>query len=103
MVSKMGVTKTPEGLDVTASRSNDRLFLHVVNTNRDRSVASRLAVDGMTIRFGKVFQLAAHPEFEVIETQAREITPVQKDLPPYGLWTFPPASVSAVELSAERA
>ncbi len=52
----------------------------------------------MTIRSGKVFQLAADPEFEIIETQAREIVPVQKDLPPDGLWTFPPASVSAVEL-----
>jgi hypothetical protein len=57
----------------------------------------------MSIRSGKVFQLAADPEFEVIETQAREIASVQKDLPPDGLWTFPPASVSAVELDAARA
>ena len=99
----VSVTKTPDGLDVTASRSNDRLYLHVVNTNRDRSVTTRLAIDGMSIRSGKVFQLAADPEFEVIETQAREIVPVQKDLPPDGLWTFPAASVSAVELNAERA
>jgi hypothetical protein len=47
----------------------------------------------MSIRSGKVFQLAADLEFEVIETQAREITPVQKALPPDSLWTFPPASV----------
>jgi alpha-N-arabinofuranosidase len=96
------VTKAPEGLDVTASRRNDRLFLHVVNTSRDRSVTTRLVVDGMTIRSGKVFQLAANPEFEIIQTQAREIVPVQNDLPPDGLWTFPPASVSAVELDTER-
>jgi alpha-N-arabinofuranosidase len=92
------VTRTPEALDVTASRSGDRLFLHAVNTNRDRSVTTRLVVDGMSIRSGKVFQLAADPEFEVIDTQAREIVPMQKDLPPNGFWTFPPASVSAVEL-----
>jgi alpha-N-arabinofuranosidase len=96
------VTKAPEGLDVTASRRNDRLFLHVVNTSRDRSVTARLVVDGMTMRSGKVFQLAADPEFEIIQTQAREIVPVQKDLPPGALWTFPPASVSAVELDTER-
>ena len=92
------VTRTPEALDVTASRSKDRLFLHIVNTSRDRSVTTRLTVDGMSILSGRVFQLASDPEFEVIETQAREIVPVQKDLPPDGLWTFPPASVSAVEL-----
>jgi hypothetical protein len=91
------VMNAPEALDVTASRRNDRLFLHVVNTNRERSVTARLAADGMIARSGKVFQLAADPEFEVIETQAREIVPVQKDLPLDGLWTFPPASVSAVE------
>ncbi|MCL5281570.1 MAG: alpha-L-arabinofuranosidase [Planctomycetes bacterium] len=95
------VTKSPEALDVTASRSNDRLFLHVVNTSRDRSVTSRLVADGMSIRSGKVFQLAADPEFEVMETQAREIVPVQKDLPPDGLWTFPPASVSVVDLDIQ--
>jgi hypothetical protein len=88
---------------VTASRRNDRLFLHVVNTNRDRSVTTRLAVDGMTIRSGQVFQLVADPEFEIIETQAREITLAQKDLVPDGRWTFPPASVSAVELDAAGA
>jgi len=97
------VTRTPEGLDVTASRRNDRLFLHVVNTNRDRSVTTRLMVDGMSLRSGQVFQLAADPEFEVIETQARVIVPVQKDLPSSGLWTFPAASVSAVEVDATRA
>ncbi len=97
------VTKAPDGLDVTASRSGARLFLHIINTNRDRPVTTRLAVEGMTIRSGQVFQLAADPEFEVLETQAREIVPVQKDLPPDRLWTFPPASVSAVELDAERA
>jgi len=98
----VSVTHAPEGLDVTASRRGDRLFFHVINTNRDRSVTTRLTAEGMTIRSGKVIQLAADPEFEVIETQAREITPVQKGLPSDNLWTFPPASVSAVELDAER-
>ncbi|HON90851.1 MAG TPA: hypothetical protein PKZ07_04735 [Sedimentisphaerales bacterium] len=69
-----------------------------MNTRRDRSVTSRLAIDGLPIRSGQGFELAADPEFEVIETQAREIQPVRKDLPADGLWTFPAASVSAVEL-----
>jgi alpha-N-arabinofuranosidase len=96
----VGVAKNPDGLDVTASRTGDRVYLHVVNTNRDRSVTARLAVNGMSIKSGQVFELAADPEFEVIETQAREIKPVRKDLPVDGTWTFPAASVSAVELIA---
>jgi alpha-L-arabinofuranosidase len=95
----IGVTRTPEGLDVTASRTGERVYLHVVNTNRTRSVTAALAIEGMSIRSGQVFELAADPEFEVIETQAREIQPVRKDLPADGTWTFPPASVSAVELT----
>lgn len=96
----VGVAKNPDGLDVTASRTGERVYLHVVNTNRDRSVTTRLTIDGMSIKSGQVFELAADPEFEVIETQAREIKPICKDLPSDGTWTFPAASVSAVELSA---
>lgn len=53
--------------------------------------------------FTAVFELAADPEFEVMETQAREIQPVRKTLPPDNLWTFPAASVSAVELNVATA
>ena len=96
----VAVTRTPDGLDVTASRTGDRVYLHVVNTNRERSVTAGLAIEGMGIRSGQVFELAADPQFEVIETQARAIQAVRKDLPPNGPWTFPAASVSAVELAA---
>ncbi len=95
----VGVAQAPKGLDVTASRTGSRIWLHVVNTNRERPVAARLAIDGMSVQSGAVFELAADPEFEVIQTQAHEIKPVRKNLPPDGLWTFPAASVSAIELS----
>lgn len=99
----VAVTKSPEGLDVTASRTGDRVYLHVVNTNRTRSIAARMTIDGLSIQSGQVFELAADPEFEVIQTQANEIKPVRKDMPPNGPWTFPAASVSAVELDAKPA
>lgn len=97
------VMEAPDGLDVTASRTGARIFLHVVNTQRQRSVTVRLTARDLRLRSGRVFQLAADPEFEVIETQADAIVPVQKELPSDGLWTFPPASVSAVELDTQRA
>ena len=38
------ITKAPEKLDVTASRTERKIFLHVVNTNRTRSVRTALRV-----------------------------------------------------------
>jgi alpha-L-arabinofuranosidase len=97
------VNKAPEDLDVTASRSKDRIYLHAINTNRERSATTQLVINGMKITSGRVFELAADPEFEVIETQPNQIVPVEKSLPPNGCWTFPPASVSAVELHVQQA
>ncbi|MBE0535561.1 MAG: twin-arginine translocation signal domain-containing protein [Phycisphaerae bacterium] len=97
----VSVNAAPDALDITASRTDGRLFLHVVNTQRTRSAAAQLAVDGMRIVEGRVFEMAADPEFEVME--AGVIRTVEKKLPATGEWTFPAASVSAVELDVQPA
>jgi len=97
------VVSAPGALDVTASRTGRRVFLHVVNTRRTRSVTARLRVDGMRIRSGRVFGIAADPEFEMMETCPNALAPVTKCLPRSADWTFPPASVSAVELTVAPA
>jgi len=94
----LDVKAAPADLDVTASRTADTIFLHVVNTNRTRSVRIRAAIEGFVIAAGRVFEMAADPEFEVFDGQADRIAAVRKDLPADGTWTFPPASVSAVEI-----
>jgi hypothetical protein len=95
------VTHTPEGLDVTASRCGDRVYLHVVNINRERSVSTQLAIAGMRIESGRVFEMAGDPEYEVIQTRPHEVRKVEKAVPPDARWTFPAASVSAVELDVQ--
>jgi len=97
----ISVTEVPDGLDVTASRTGNRIFLHVVNTKRTRSVAAELVIDGMTIKSGSVFEIATEPEFEVINSQPNVIAPKEKKFPNDGLWTFSPASVSAINLEVE--
>jgi len=92
------VVETPGDLDVTASRSGDRLFLHVVNTNRVRSVSASIGVAGMRIDSGRVFTLVADPEAEVIETAPDVVALLESALPGSGPLSFPAASVSAVEL-----
>jgi alpha-L-arabinofuranosidase len=94
------VTRTPEGLDVTASQRGDRLYLHVVNINREQSVSTQIVIAGMQIESGRVFEMAGNPEYEVIQTQPHEVTAKEKTLPSDARWTFPAASVSAVELDA---
>ena len=98
-------TKCPSALDVTASRTGKRVWLHVANTLRGRSVRAAIRVEGMKILSGKVFQIAVDPELEVWARNADRFAPVQKKLPAGAKWTFPPASVTAIELrvaDAER-
>jgi hypothetical protein len=92
------VTGMPEGLDLTASRSGDHLFLHVVNTRRTQSASVQLAVQGMVIEPGRVHEIAADPELEIFEDLAGSLGPIQKELGCDARWSFPPASVSTVEL-----
>jgi len=97
----VSVTKTPDGLDITASRRKNRVYLHVVNTQRVKSVSSRITIAGMEIQSGRVFELAGDPEYEVIQTQPHEVRVKEKVLPKGGRWTFPAASVSALELDVQ--
>jgi len=96
-------TTIPAELDVTASRTDNRLFLHVVNTSRTRSVRARLSVAGMAIRSGRVFEIATDPEFEVWSQTRDVISPKQRKLSADGYYTFPKASVSAIELEVAKA
>jgi alpha-L-arabinofuranosidase len=98
------VVVAPEGLDVTASRTDDTVYLHVANTLRTRAVPAQLGIDGRTIRSGTVFEIAADPELEILPDNGDALAPMSRDLPACGdphvdaQWTFPPASVSVVEL-----
>ncbi len=97
------VTAVPHGLDVTASRRGRRLFLHVINTNRTRSVRAKIEVEGMRIVSGRVFQIVDDPTREIDGTAPDLFAPTERALPAGRNWTFPAASVSAVELRIEEA
>jgi alpha-L-arabinofuranosidase len=97
------VTAVPDGLDVVASvtPADRKAFLHVVNTHRTRSVQARLEVSGRTAVSGTVHQIAAPPEEEVDAFNAGLLAPESKPMPDPTRWTFPAASVSAVELTLD--
>lgn len=99
----LAVRKAPPGLDVTASRTGRRLWLHVVNTNFRGSVAARFFAGGRALASGRVFEIAADPQFEEMGHAPEVLAPKEKPLPASGEWTFPAASVSAVELALDAA
>ena len=97
------VTATPDGFDVAASRTGDRVFLHVVNTHRAQSVKSAFQIQGRRIAEGRVHWFDLDPEFEVFEYRPEHTFPREGRLDPRTAWIFPAASVSAVELTIEPA
>ena len=93
------VVGAPDGLDITASRTGNRLFLHVVNTQASNGVRAGLRVCGQDIAGGRVFELCADPMEEVTPDNAVDFQTVTHTLAPGTTeWLFPAASVSVVEL-----
>ncbi|BBO34659.1 alpha-L-arabinofuranosidase C-terminal domain-containing protein [Lacipirellula parvula] len=93
------VTDVPDGLDVVASRTGDKLFLHVVNTNRDRAASAELNLAGATIKRATAFEIADDPMVEVSDLNSDDVMQIaERTLSNDGKWEFPAASVSAVEI-----
>ena len=92
------VTSFPPDLDVTSSIAGNTVFLHVVNTNRTQSIPAQFRIKGKKITSGRSFYIALEPDYEVFEYKPEITNPKQAEISQEGRWTFPPASVSAVEL-----
>jgi alpha-L-arabinofuranosidase len=95
--SFLQIRHVPDDLDVAASRRDSTIILHVINTKRQRSITVDLGVEGHDIKSGKIYEMSTDPEFEVIAANPDPLVPKVKRLNDRN-WTFPPASVSAVEL-----
>ena len=90
----------PEGLDVTASRRGDTVYLHVVNTLRTTSVSAAIQIEGQTGRAGRVFEIAGDPMVELSYLNSADaMKTTRRPLAAGGVWEFPAASVSALELT----
>jgi alpha-N-arabinofuranosidase len=100
-----------DDLDLTASRTGDRFYLHVVNTSAIQGVSANLEIRGRQIVAGTVYEIARDPQEEVSPLTASAFRPETYTLAPEPVeaqaqqwkWLFPPASVSAVELEVEPA
>jgi alpha-N-arabinofuranosidase len=89
----------PQALDVVASRRNDTVYLHVVNTQRASAVSAPIRIGAAAPRSGRVFEIVGDPTVEVSYLNAADVmTTVTKPFAADAAWEFPPASVSVVEL-----
>ncbi|MBG9375046.1 alpha-L-arabinofuranosidase [Panacibacter sp. DH6] len=92
-------TKTPPALDVTASKTGNTCYLHVVNTDRINAVTAALSIAGATFTKGIAYEIAADPTFEIMSYQNDILKPVKKEIQPGEAYKFLPASVTAIELT----
>ncbi len=97
----LSILSSPPGLDIAASRNNNKIFLHVLNMNYKDPVKAGFSVDGAAITGGKVLEIAPeNPRAYVNQNRPDAFDPEVKELKsgePIE-WTFPARSVSAVEL-----
>lgn len=100
----VNVKTAPSGLDIAASRTDGKVYLHVANLEYRKSVEAILSVAGMSITGGRVHEIA--PEnlrTYVSQDQPDAFQPREVALPagPAPKWRFPAGSVSAVELDVQ--
>jgi hypothetical protein len=93
------VAGAPATLDVVASRRGDTVFVHVANTQRTRAVSASISIAGATPKAGRVFEIAGDPAVEVSYLNAGEVMKAVEKPFAGSTWEFPPASVSALELT----
>ncbi|MES2710288.1 MAG: alpha-L-arabinofuranosidase [Pseudomonadota bacterium] len=97
----VAIRGTPTELDVAASRSGDRIFLHVANLSYDAAVEATFVVDGHIIAGGRILEIAPeHPRQAVSQDQPDALAPREHQLAPGQTVTcrFPPTAVSVVDL-----
>ncbi len=92
------VTSTPSGLDIAASRTGNKLYLHMASLEFARSVPVVFRVPGKRVTGGRVFEIAPQSPREYVN-QARPDVFRPRELTLTGeSWSVRPASVSVVEL-----
>ena len=96
------VSGGPPDLDITASRTGNQLFLHVVNTHRTRAQTCHLRIPGFTAQSGKAFEIATAPMAELTSAKEDSMTVRERPLAIQELLTVPAASVTAVEFVTKQ-
>ena len=86
----------PDGVDAAASRTDNTVYLHLVNLDRTQSKTIDFTVDGAAKTPSRILEISAVPTDTVCDTCPDIFKP--KDIAPAGSsYTLPAAGVAAVE------
>jgi alpha-L-arabinofuranosidase len=102
----VAVKSAPSGLDIAASRTGDKVYLHVASLEYRKAVEASFTVDGMAIAGGRVFEIAPEDLRQYVNVEQPDVfRPREAALPPGPVprWRFPAGSVTAVELDVRQA
>ena len=102
----VGVATAPTGLDVAASRSGNRVYLHVANLEYRAAVEATFGVRGKVITGGRVIAIAPNDLRQWVGLDQPEVFKPAETLlaaGPAPKWSFPAGSVSVVELDVGAA
>lgn len=90
----VAVRRAPAELDIAASRTGNRLYLHVANLEYARSVEATFP--GTT--GGRIFEIAPEDLRSYVNQDQPDVFRPRERTVAGSFWRFPPGSVSAVEL-----
>jgi alpha-N-arabinofuranosidase len=99
------VKSAPTSLDLTASRTGDKYFLHVANTDYSRSIETTLTVQGAAVTSAKIFEISPEdPRQAATPLEPDALKPKEQTLPKSDVYKhrFPARSVTAVELTTSN-
>jgi alpha-L-arabinofuranosidase len=98
----VAVKSAPTGLDIAASRTGNRIFLHVANLQYRGSIEAAFAVDEMNVSGGRIISIAPDDLRQYVNQDQTDVfKPAEKSLLADAgslSWRFPAGSVSVVEL-----
>jgi alpha-L-arabinofuranosidase len=97
----VAVSACPSDLDIAASRTGNRFFLHIANLNYSQPVRATFSIKGMPVTQGSVFEIAPGNLREYVNQDRPDTFAAREEpmTPPNFPWRFPAGSVSAVELA----
>ena len=95
------VQEAPSDLDIAGTRKGDAVCLHVLNTNYRQSVKTDIRVNGSEIRGCRVYEIAPEDPRSYVDRDRSDTFDPTERMVSVGQslsLSFPPASVSVVEL-----
>jgi len=100
----VAVSDCPSGLDIAASRTGNRFFLHAVNLNYSQPVQAAFSIIGMPVTQGRVLEIAPGNLREYVNQDRPDtFAPREKPITASNLpWRFSGGSVSVVELESSQ-